>query len=311
MEAGPGRLAKLAAANRALTRAALPATVARHAPSRHARPMTGPDADAPADAAAPGLRAAVRPALLQACVVLLGTGALGLVSSLLGGTPRAQPPALVAVFGALYLGLARWTRRRSGAAAPWKPGRLVVAGAALLAGAAIQAAPHLAVHGALVRDADWPRAFASLTAASLGLTVCAVSWEELWFRNPVLDGVPAGPPAAAFAVVNGLLFAALHLLNPRFDVLAEGPEILAAGVFLTLAYSVSGAFAVSLALHLGNNLTSALLRQAVDPARADALADASVSHWRAGILLAASAALAWRSCVLARRPPASPGAVSS
>jgi len=140
---------------------------------------------------------------------------------------------------------------------------------------------------------QWLAGVSSLAGASLPLTVCAVLWEELWFRGPVLNLVAPGRPAVVFAACNGLLFAALHLLNPRFDPFVEGPELLAAGALLTLAYIASGSFYVPFALHLGNNVTAQILRNAAGPEGAAALESPAATHCRAVVLAAGVAAASW------------------
>ena len=240
------------------------------------------------------MRSLVRPLMYQAGLVVVGVAVLGLVSATFGSIPNSQPPALLVLFGALYVAVARLVRRRVPTASPWSASGLRPSVAALAIGVAVYLLPHLLVHPSLaVRVADGSRGFGALSAGSLALTVCAVSWEELWFRNPVLDLVPSGFAAVVFALFNGLLFAALHLLNPSFVPLVEGPELVAAGALLTLAYAAMGSFYVPLALHLGNNLASSVLRSAVGPDRQPDLDAPEVTWWRTGMLAVAVVVMAW------------------
>jgi membrane protease YdiL (CAAX protease family) len=226
---------------------------------------------------------------MQCGVVVLGVGILALASAALAGRAELRPPALFACFGILYLAVARFTGRGAAVAARWHPNGLPLAGAALVAGVLLHLAPHVAAGGEAFRGADLDRGLSALAPLPLALTVCTVAWEELWFRGPVLEAAPAGRGAAGFAAGNGVLFAALHLLNPEFRVAVEGPEILAAGAFLTAAYFASGSFLVPLAAHLGNNLAGAALRAAADPAAAGEAP--AVAYVRAALLVAATAAL--------------------
>lgn len=243
----------------------------------------------------------MRPILWQAAYVIVGVAGLALVSALFGGSREAQPPALVVFFGVLYVAVAALTRRRAPPGAAWGVAGLRPAAVALCAGVALQILPHLLVHPHVVtRAADWRAGAGALAGTAVALTFCAVLWEELWFRNPVLNLVAPGRPQVVFSLVNGLLFAALHLLNPKFDAVSQGPELVLAGVFLTLAYFVAGTFHVPLALHLGNNVAGSALTKALGDAGAEAADTPAASICRAGLLLAGAVVLALR---LARRAP--------
>lgn len=245
--------------------------------------------------------------------MIAGAGLLAAAATLPPGA--AQPIALAAAFGAMYLVVGRVTRRWASPSAPWRAAGLRSFPAWFLAGVLLQLAPHAVAHpGLLAEAADWPRGFASLSVRPAALTLAAVLWEELWFRGPVLNLVTDARRRIAFAVVNGVLFAALHLLNPRFDAAVEGPEVVAAGTLLTLVYFAAGSFYAPLAIHLGNNLASGVLARAVGDANADALDSSGPTTLRTGMLavacVAASGALLRRSREQRTRAPDDGGRAS-
>lgn len=196
----------------------------------------------------------------QAAIVAAGLAVLALASAVKIGA--AQPLVMIAAFGALYLLAARLVRRH--ACSPTRRLRWGPAAAALVGGALIKFLPALATAPGRLASADWARGAEALAPAAAGLTMSAVLWEELWFRAPTLE---LAPPRLhlPLALWNGLLFAALHVLNPKIDILSAGPELLAAGALLTLLCLTTGSVLVPLALHLGNNLSGAVLARAATP----------------------------------------------
>lgn len=239
------------------------------------------------------LRAALLPAAIQAGVVAAGLAGLAIVSQFLGAAPGAQTPALVVYFGVLYAALLRVLRNRRSGPSRWSAASLLPALAALAAGTALHVVPVLVADPSCIEGgAGLTRALAASSPVSIAGTCAVVLWEELWFRGPVHDTVPAGRASVAFAAINGLLFAALHLLNPRFDPLVEGPELLFAGTLLSLVYFASGSFLVPLALHVGNNLAAEFLRGATGGDPSNALDAPKIAVVRSAVLAVAAACAA-------------------
>lgn len=258
------------------------------------RPAGGSSEHGVPSAPAPRRRELLRVCGLQTLVVVAGLGVFALVSALLGGVRGAQGPALVVLFGALHVWLARREARRSSSrasAASW-PLRAAAAAGLLALGALLAVVP-LAWAGRFEGGcAEAARGLASLTVPAILGTLSAVAWEELWFRNPLVQRVRGAGAVSAFACWNGALFAAVHLLNPAFDLLAEGPELVLAGALLTIVCRLGGSVAAPLVLHVAFNLTSAAARASVAPEVAATMDGADVSLRRCGLLAVACVAFA-------------------
>jgi membrane protease YdiL (CAAX protease family) len=241
------------------------------------------------------IRRGLIPFALQPVALLLGVGLLAIVGLLPDAADPYRPAALVALFGALYLGLAKATGSARAARDAWRPRGLLLLLPGVVAGALIQAAPPaIAGQGSLADRWDGDGAMEALGAASVAGTALAVLWEELWFRNALLDRVVGARPRLAFAAFHGLLFTAIHLLNPRFSLPGDGPEVLAAGTFLTMAYFAGGTFYLPLGLHFGNNLAGRVLDGALGPGGREALEGDGTGWVRTGLLLVGvAAAAAW------------------
>lgn len=225
---------------------------------------------------------------LQALVVVAGLGAFALASLLPGVLRPAQGPLLVVVFGAFHVWLAtRPASRAAWCGAPRTWGFRVAVAAGLVALGAFLAVVPLAWAGRLGGGVDFGAAVASLTVPALLGTLCAALWEELWFRNPLVQRVRGAAAVCAFAVWNGALFAAVHLLNPAFDPLAEGPELILAGALLTIVCNTSGNVVAPLILHFAFNLSSATARASVSANVASTMDGADVSVRRCLLLAVA------------------------
>jgi membrane protease YdiL (CAAX protease family) len=92
-------------------------------------------------------------------------------------------------------------------------------------------------------------------------TFLIVLWEELWFRNPILNLAENKNQQIMLSVFTGLLFALLHLMNPKINLLHDGLELFLAGVLLTISYYASRSFWLPLGLHFGNNIFSSLIEK--------------------------------------------------
>ncbi len=248
----------------------------------------GPCDDASDSAARAGGSGLFRVAGLQALAVVLGLGAFALVSVLPGALRWAQGPALVLLFGAFHVWLARRPQNRAaGEGASRALGSRVAAAAGLAVLGALLAVVPLGWAGRLGDGVDVGAGTASLTVPSVLGTLCAVAWEELWFRNPLVQRVRRAAAVCAFALWNGALFAAVHLLNPAFDPLDEGPELILAGALLTVVCNMSGTVVAPLILHFAFNLTSTTARASVSPGVAATLDGADVSFRRCLLLAVA------------------------
>lgn len=91
------------------------------------------------------------------------------------------------------------------------------------------------------------------------ITLCIVSWEELWFRNVILNYCERYMSAIGVSLLIGVLFMLLHTLNPEISLIKEGPSLFAAGTLLTITYLHYRTIWLPLGLHFGNNFISSRL----------------------------------------------------
>ncbi len=85
------------------------------------------------------------------------------------------------------------------------------------------------------------------------ITLLIVSWEEFWFRGIIINQVEKGLGVTVTAIAIGILFMAIHAMNPKMDLLTEGPNLFAAGILLTVSYFYFRSIWVPIGLHFGNN----------------------------------------------------------
>lgn len=100
---------------------------------------------------------------------------------------------------------------------------------------------------------------AEISIKSLAITLVIVTWEELMFRGIILNYVQRFASNQFIALSMGLLFTAAHLLNPEFNILVHGPNLLLAGYLLTILYLKYKNIWLPLGFHFANNIFSSVL----------------------------------------------------
>jgi membrane protease YdiL (CAAX protease family) len=141
----------------------------------------------------------------------------------------------------------------------WSPRKIWYLIIGIIAGFIIQIIPYSCLDRHQVGLLFKSNALQFLSISSVTLTLLIVMWEELWFRNPILNLAQGVNKQVLLSIFTGFLFTALHLLNPKINMLKEGPELLLAGTCLTLAYYASKSFYLPLGMHFGNNLLSSII----------------------------------------------------
>jgi len=159
-----------------------------------------------------------------------------------------------------YIIVARLLKRRTDIIKYWKPHKIFLFFIGIILGVIIQISPYLFQDKNFYSNLSVYNLFHYATIYSLFMTLLIVAWEELWFRNPILNLATHKYKQIYLSIFTGLLFMALHLMNPKINILIEGPELFLAGACLTLAYYVSRSFYMPLGIHYGNNMLESMIR---------------------------------------------------
>jgi membrane protease YdiL (CAAX protease family) len=200
------------------------------------------------------------PYLLQFVYVIIGLIFListSYLSKKIGINPTI--PTLI-LFLVGYFGLAYFLKVSS-LKAYWQlqKAHLLIIG--IIAGIIIQGIPVFMTHPTALSKEMLVNLLNQTALSGTFFTLLIVLWEELWFRNPILNLAQDKRQQVLLSIFTGLLFAALHLMNPKINLLQEGPELLLAGILLTISYYASGSFWLPLGLHFGNNIFSSLIEK--------------------------------------------------
>lgn len=100
--------------------------------------------------------------------------------------------------------------------------------------------------------------FKAFSFSAIVTTFMIVSWEELWFRGLVVSYCNRFISATRLSLVVGFLFAVLHVLNPKIDLLRSGPALFFAGALLTIVYLHFQSIWLPIGLHFGNNYANSI-----------------------------------------------------
>ena len=97
------------------------------------------------------------------------------------------------------------------------------------------------------------------TIYSICLTMVIVSWEELWFRGIFLNYCHKHVSEIIISLTIGLLFALIHVLNPKINLIQTGPSLFFAGALLTIVYFYFKTIWLPIGIHFGNNFSNSII----------------------------------------------------
>lgn len=103
-----------------------------------------------------------------------------------------------------------------------------------------------------------------LSIGSVLVTFLITSWEELWFRNLILNYCSRSLHPFNIALAMGVLFMLLHALNPQISLMKEGPMLFLAGTLLTALYFCYRNIWLPAGVHFGNNMVGSLVQTNID-----------------------------------------------
>jgi membrane protease YdiL (CAAX protease family) len=112
-------------------------------------------------------------------------------------------------------------------------------------------------------DIQWSR----LSILSAGFTLLIIAWEELWFRSLLLNYINRYLPDVYISVLTGILFMAIHMLNPEINLIKDGPVLFLAGTLLTALYFYYRNIWLPAGVHFGNNFFGPLLSERLEEHR--------------------------------------------
>jgi membrane protease YdiL (CAAX protease family) len=110
-----------------------------------------------------------------------------------------------------------------------------------------------------------PPAYRGLSIVSALLTLATVSWEELWFRGLALNIAGKNFGKLLAAIIFGIIFAALHAMNPQIQLWIDGPQLAVAGTALSLCYFAFGSIWAPIGMHFANNGLETAFGQSTEP----------------------------------------------
>lgn len=106
---------------------------------------------------------------------------------------------------------------------------------------------------------SYTESLVKVSVKTLAITLVIVTWEELMFRGIILNYIQRFASDQFTAVSMGLLFTLAHLLNPEFNILVQGLNLLLAGYLLTILYLKYKNIWLPLGFHFANNIFSSVL----------------------------------------------------
>jgi len=101
--------------------------------------------------------------------------------------------------------------------------------------------------------------FTDFTIYSICLTMVIISWEELWFRGIFLNYCSKHVSEIIISLTIGLLFALIHILNPKINLIQTGPSLFFAGALLTIVYFYFKTIWLPIGMHFGNNFSNSII----------------------------------------------------
>jgi len=99
----------------------------------------------------------------------------------------------------------------------------------------------------------------------LFFTLITVSWEEAWFRGTPLEMASKAYSKIGAALLFGLIFSLLHLMNPKIDLLQDGLQLWVAGYTLSVCYFAFQSIWAAIGMHFANNMIQALFGFSSEP----------------------------------------------
>ncbi len=120
--------------------------------------------------------------------------------------------------------------------------------------------------------------YRGITVLMALLTLATVAWEELWFRGIALELAPNRYSRIGAALIFGLIFALLHLMNPKINLLEDGLQLALAGYTLGVCYFAFGSIWAPLGMHFANNSIQAVFGKSTEPR--------TIAYWGALVLIA-------------------------
>ncbi len=202
----------------------------------------------------------MRPYLLQLAFVLTGL-VLVISVSLLFHDTRVLTIATLLVFIIGYLALMYFLKISPAIKIFWRLDKIYFLFIGIVAGILIQGIPFFITNHAAFGRETFLEMFSQVTLSGLFFTFLIVLWEELWFRNPILNLAETKKQQILLSIYIGLLFATIHLLNIKVNLNIEGPELMLAGTLLTISYYASRSIWLPIGLHFGNNIFSSMLEK--------------------------------------------------
>ena len=202
-----------------------------------------------------------RPYLFQLAYVVIGLIVLVSVSWFSKNLDINPTILTLILFLIGYVCLAYFLKVLPSLKAYWSLKKIYLLVIGYVAGIIIQAIPILLTQSIPLSKAMFLFSFYQIAIFSIFFTFFTVLWEELWFRNPILNLAESKNQKILLSVFTGLLFALLHLMNPKINLLHDGLELFLAGVLLTISYYASKSFWLPLGLHFGNNIFSRLIEK--------------------------------------------------
>lgn len=107
--------------------------------------------------------------------------------------------------------------------------------------------------------------YQGITILTALLTLATVAWEELWFRGIALELGGVRYSKIGAALIFGLIFALLHLMNPKINLLEDGLQLALAGYTLSVCYFAFGDIWAPIGMHFANNSIQAVFGKSTEP----------------------------------------------
>lgn len=93
-----------------------------------------------------------------------------------------------------------------------------------------------------------------LSLHGIALTLCIITWEELWFRGLATNYLASKSSPMAAALYASLLFTLMHLMNPAINFLTAAPNLFLGSLILTSGYFYFKSIYFALGLHFFWNM---------------------------------------------------------
>lgn len=108
-------------------------------------------------------------------------------------------------------------------------------------------------------------AFQGMTVLSAFLTLATVGWEELWFRGIPLELGAMKYTRFGALVLFAVVFALLHIMNPKISLIEDGLQLFIAGYALGACYFAFDSIWAPVGMHFANNSIQAFFGKSTEP----------------------------------------------